>query len=94
MLAFLSDRNVIQVFSDFTDKNPNGMLITEIPLSAVRAVTDEEKASQKSIVLLTKDSEYAKGWTVVLYWYNNQYGAIITGEGGAFRDDTTPECGF
>lgn len=91
-VAVLKDRKVFAIFSDFVESNPNGMLITEIPFSAVRSVTDAEKASGEIIWLVSKDSEYARGWHVALYWYDGYYGAQITGSD--FFDDTGAKCGF
>jgi len=85
--------NVVSIFSNFVDGNPNGMLITEIPLSAIRAVTDEEKASNMPILLVSKDSEFAPGFHVDLYWFDNHYGVVVTGT-ESFYDDTNNCAGF
>lgn len=91
----LNDRNMLSIFSDFGDHNPNGMLITEIPLGAIRAVTDEEKASNAWVPLAFKNSEYAKGWSVGIYWHDNHYGVIVYKDGGqTVVDDTGAVCGW
>jgi len=80
---------IVSVFSGKNDDNPNGFLVTEISLKDIRAVTDEEKASGKPILIVSKDSEFAKGWHVDIYWHDNHYGAVITSS--LFYDDTN-EC--
>jgi hypothetical protein len=89
-VAFEKDRGVIQVFSDFSSTNPNGMLITEIALSSVPSVTDAQKASGENVWLVSKDSEYASGWHVNLYWNNNYYGATVTSP--SLSDNTGALC--
>lgn len=89
-VAFNKERGVIQVFSDFGTHNPNGMLITEIALSSVPSITDEQKASGDTVWLVSKDSEYASGWHVNLYWKNNYYGATVTSP--SLSDNTGAAC--
>jgi hypothetical protein len=91
----VNDRGMIAIFSDFGPHNPNGMLITEIPLGAVRNPTDDEKASNAWVPLAYKESEYAKGWSVGLYWHDNHYGVIVYKDGGqTIVDDTGAICGW
>jgi len=85
------ENDIVSVFSGKKDGNPNGFLVTEIPLKDIRAVTDEEKATGKPIWVYGTDSEFAEGWHVDIYWQDNHYGAVITGDGGSFYDDTN-EC--
>lgn len=86
--------NLLLVFSDFTN-TANGMAITHIPLSSLRAPTDEEKASGLPIWLAYKDSEFAPGWSVAVYWQANHYGFVIyTDYGKNVYDDTGAICGW
>lgn len=85
--------DVVSIFSNFVDGNPNGMLITELPLSAIRAVTDEEKALNTPILVVSKDSEFAPGFHVDLYWFDNHYGVVVTGT-ESFYDDTSDCANF
>jgi len=92
-MAYQADRNIIVVYSDFEDSNRNGMIITEIPLGAIPAPSDEQKASGQPIGLLYKDSEFAPGWSLGLYWQNSHYGVQVFKDGNMF-DDTGAICGW
>jgi len=85
-------RGMIEIFSDYAN-TPNGMLITEIPLRSLRNPTDEEKAADAWVLLASKDSEFAPGWSVALYWQHSHYGVQIFKNGQLF-DDTTAFCGW
>jgi hypothetical protein len=83
---------MLLIFSDF-QATPNGMIITEIPLRVLRNPTDEEKAADAWVPLIAKDSEFAPGWSVGLYWHDNHYGVQIFKDGTLF-DDTDAICGW
>jgi hypothetical protein len=88
------DGNTFVVFSNFRD-TPNGMIITHIPLAALRAPTDEEKASGTPIWVGYKDSEFAPGWGAAVYWQNNHYGVVVYKDGGqTVYEDTGAVCGW
>jgi hypothetical protein len=88
----LNDRGVLTIFSDF-GATPNGMIITEIPLRSLRNPTDEEKAAAAWVPLTAKDSEFAPGWSVGLYWHDNHYGVQVFRD-GTLIDDTGAICGW
>ena len=85
--------NIIVIYSDFEDGNPNGMIITEIPLPSIPAPSDEQKASGQPIGLISKDSEFAPHWSIGLYWQNSHYGVQVFNDGHLF-DDTGAICGW
>lgn len=80
--------NKLLVFSDFSS-TANGMLISEIPFSSLRAPSDEEKASGQPILVGSKASEFAQGWFVEVYWQNDRYGVVIYNNGGNSVYDVT-----
>jgi hypothetical protein len=91
----IGDRNMLVIFSDFGDQTPNGMTITQIPLSSLPAPTDEQKAANAWVPLIYKDSEYAPDWSVGLYWHDNHYGVIVYKDSGkTVFDDTGAICGW
>lgn len=103
-VALPADSDTVTVYSGFTEGSPNGFTVTEFDLSQVRGITDEERASNSVVWLASHDSEYADGWTVNLYWYQNHYGVTVTGTttamvdgvltNAAFSDDTGASCIF
>jgi hypothetical protein len=87
------ERSKLLIFSDFGAHNPNGMMITEISLSSILAPTDEQKTADAWVPLAYKDSEFAPGWSVGLYWHDSHYGVQIF-KSGALFDDTGAICGW
>jgi Ca2+-binding RTX toxin-like protein len=90
----VNDRGMIAVFSGFGPDAPNGFLVTEIPLAAIRNVTEEERASNAWVPLAYKESEYAPGWSVGIYWHDGHYGTqVYSDNGGTVFEDTGAVCG-
>lgn len=89
-VALNAERGVVEVFSGWSDSAPNGFLVSEISLSSIPGISDADRAANKTVWLVSQDSEYASGWHVNLYWYQDHYGATVTGP--TFSDDTGASC--
>jgi len=86
--------NMLLIFSDFRDTT-NGMIISQIPLRSLRAPSDEEKASGLPILAAYKESEFAPGWSVAIYWQNEHYAVVVyTDNGQTVYEDTGAICGW
>jgi hypothetical protein len=84
---------LLTVYSDFGAHNPNGMIITQIPLSSLRSPTDQEKAAGTTVNLTSKNSEFAPGWAAAVYWQADHYGVTVY-NGETIVDDTGAVCGW
>lgn len=91
-MAYEPGRHIIVIYSDFGDHNTNGMIITEIPVSSLVFPTREQDEAHAWVGLASKNSEFAPGWNVQLYWHDGRYGAKVYQNGSLF-DDTGAICG-
>jgi hypothetical protein len=86
--------DVVSIYSGSVDGAPNGLLVAQFELSAIPGITDEQRASNKVISLLTQNLESAEGWTVNLYWHQDRYGVAVSGPVTATVDGVTTTTAF
>lgn len=90
----VTDRGTVVIYGTAEGGTKGTLFIAEIPLSAIRHITEAERASGQAIWILSYDSPIVEGWHIDIYWQNEYYGAHIVGNGGAFVDDTGATCGL
>jgi hypothetical protein len=88
----MTDRRTVVIYGTAADGTAGTLFIAEIPLSSIRNITEDVRASGEPIWITSYDSTIVEGWHIDIYWQNEHYGAHIVGNGGSFVDDTGATC--